>query len=68
MLFELLKGQQGHPLPYKIRSLSTDQAAFEVLPANHYYKRTGMYQTTVGISATEVHIKHPLFTSIRPFN
>ena len=64
MLFDLLKGKQTHPLSYKIRSLSTDQATFEVLPANRYYPRIGLYQTTVGISAAEVHIKHSLFTSL----
>ena len=63
MLFGLLKGKQAHPLSYTIRSLSTDQAAFEVLPANLYYQRIDPYQTTVGISAAEVHIKHSLFTS-----
>ena len=60
MLFDLLKGKQAHPLSYKIRSLSTDQAAFEVLPANRYYQRIDLYQTTV--DAAEVHIKHSLFT------
>ena len=56
MLFDLLKGKQAHPLSHKIRSLSTDQAAFEVLSANHYYQRIGLYQTTVGISAAKVRI------------
>ena len=68
MLFDLLKGKQAYPLSYKIRSLSTDQTAFEVLPANRYYRRIGLHQTTVGISAAEVHIKHSLFTSFQPFN
>ena len=56
MLFDLLKGKQAYPLSYKIRSLSTDQTAFEVLPANRYYRRICLHQTTVGISAAEVHI------------
>ena len=49
-----LKGKQAHPLSYKIRSLSADQAAFELLPANRYYQIIDLYQTTVGISAAEV--------------
>ena len=54
--------KQAHPLSYKIWSLSIDQAAFEVLPVDRYYQRIGLYQTTVGISAAKVHIKHSLFT------
>ena len=63
MLFDLLKGKQAHPLSYTIRSLLTDQAAFEVLPANLYYQRLDLYQTTIGIFAAEEHINHSLFTS-----
>ena len=43
MLFDLMKGKQAHPLSYKIRSLSTDQADFEVLPAIRYYQRIREY-------------------------
>ena len=63
MLFDLLQGKQAYPLSYKIPSMSTDQAAFEVLPANRNCQRIGLNQTTVGISAAEVHIKHSLFIS-----
>ena len=68
MLFDLLLGKQAHPLSYKIPSLSTDQAAFVVLPVNRYYQRIDLYPTTAGIFAAEVHIKHSLFSSFSPFN
>ena len=47
MLFELLKRKQIHPLSYNIRSLSTDEAAFEVLPANRYYHSIVTHKSTV---------------------
>ena len=65
MLVELLMGKQGHPLSYKIRSLSTDQSYFEVLPANRYNQRIGLYQTTVGISTAEVLICFRLIIQLR---